>query len=64
MTSYLRQLLIEALVVGLVTGLAVVAHDPKTFADGMLLGVGVHLAFELLGANRYYCSHGAACVPA
>lgn len=56
-------LLLEAVVVGAILAavLAVVAGLGPT--TGFLAGAGVHLVFELVGANRWYCTHGAACRP-
>lgn len=63
-------LLIEAVVVGVVLGV-VMALGSRVYAPvsalefavfGVVLGALVHYAFELSGANRWYCTHGAACL--
>jgi hypothetical protein len=62
-------LAIEAFVVGIVLALGMVmtsfVHWPSTrlglFAWGLVLGVLVHVGFELAGGNLWYCSHGFAC---
>lgn len=33
----------------------------KACVVGLVVGACIHLAFELLGGNMYYCSFGAAC---
>lgn len=72
-------LLTETLLVGLgvaaagsalraVTGPVTVSYPPGSvrippFAAHFLIGAGSHLAFEALGANRYYCQHFPQVVP-
>ena len=55
--------LVEALVVGLATGLllSILPNFGNTFVTGFVLGVFAHVLFELLGANKWYCTYGAAC---
>ena len=57
----LKQLTIEALVVGLITLIASNFFNMKSKAQIFLMGVVIHIVFELSGANAYYCKHGAAC---
>ena len=57
----LTEVTIEAIVVGLVTVIASNFFDMKSKAQIFFMGVLIHFAFELLGANAYYCKHGAAC---
>ena len=58
-------LALEAITVGLVLGLVLalfrglVARRP--FVAGVALGALIHLGFETVGANAWYCLHGAAC---
>ena len=33
----------------------------KALLVGLVMGAAIHVAFELLGGNSYYCSFGAAC---
>lgn len=58
----LKQLTIEALVVGLITLLASNFFNMKSKTQIFLMGVVIHIVFELSGANAYYCKHGAACL--
>jgi hypothetical protein len=55
--------LLEVLVVGLITGvlLAAMPDMGNAFVKGFVLGALAHVLFELLGANAWYCKHGAAC---
>ena len=63
------QLLLEALVVGMTLAVALLAAHavttPKSATDvllmGFVVGILIHLGFELAGLNRVYCSIGAAC---
>lgn len=71
---YLRTLLIEAIVVAVV--LLLIGTVIKMILDKMnmfksqynnqltllISGVLTHLLFELVGANKYYCKHGGACL--
>lgn len=59
------ELFVEALVVGVVmlaldTGLSTVLknHMLTVFLTGFM----GHLLFELIGANKWYCAHGKACL--
>ena len=63
-------LVIEALTVGIVLAaclaLVVRLSGPLMGASdallaGFMLGVTIHLGFELAGANRWYCAKGWAC---
>ena len=58
------KLLTEATVVGIVM-LAIHYGLSMMFKNQMLVvfltGFIGHLLFELLGANRWYCTHGKAC---
>ena len=58
----LKQLTIEALVVGLITLLASHFFNMKSKLQIFIMGVVIHIVFELSGANAYYCKHGAACL--
>jgi len=61
--AYLWQLATEALVVGLVLALAVLAVGPLRTATGAFaVGVAIHLFFEATGMNGFYCRRGAACM--
>jgi Mg/Co/Ni transporter MgtE len=67
----MRQLVLEALVVGATLGvvLAVLASvwpstvsSPRACAiTGFVVGVAFHLAFEAVGLNGAYCRVGHAC---
>lgn len=67
--EYSTSLAIEALVVGALLAAALVigtrAFPPtttrRTVVLGFVLGIVVHLAFEITKANQWYCAHGAAC---
>ena len=66
-----RHLALEAVVVGLALALALTATTQlfrvtigtgqTSVVVGLVLGAGLHLAFELAGLNRTYCSTGHAC---
>lgn len=56
-----KQLVIEAIVVGLVTLIGSYLFNLRKKLHVFVMGVLIHLCFELVGANRYYCKHGAAC---
>ena len=48
-------------------GLAVAVAGPiasvkKALVVGLLVGAIIHVAFEVLGGNAWYCSYGAACL--
>lgn len=68
----MRQLVLEAVVVGAVLAVVLALAVwllPRAFASawkaglaGFVLGVAVHLGFELAGLNRVYCDVGHACV--
>jgi len=63
------QLLLEAssvgatLAIALVIAFAIVKPTTmtKTLLIGFVLGVLIHLGFEIAGLNKYYCSAGHAC---
>lgn len=59
------KLLVEALVVGLIM-LAIhyvsSLFIPNPIIVVFLTGFMGHLLFELIGANRWYCKHGKACL--
>lgn len=68
--GYTITLLIEAGVVAAVTALALalavavtgpISTVPRAVMVGTVLGALIHVAFELAGANTYYCTGGAAC---
>ena len=56
-----KQLIIEAIVVGLVTLASSYVFDLTKKKQVFIMGIIIHLCFEFAGANRYYCKHGAAC---
>lgn len=64
------RLLTEASVVGMITASALVAKfyflgadrgPMDVFLKGFLIGAAIHLTFEAVGANTWYCTHGTAC---
>lgn len=66
---YIQTLAIEAFVVGGI--LAIVHHlishiqaskNVPPMMTMFAIGVMTHLLFEAVGANRWYCRHGAACL--
>lgn len=70
MTTYTRNLLMEASVVAAVTALALalavriagpITTPLRALIVGTVTGACIHIAFELAGANSYYCRAGAAC---
>ena len=59
------KLLVEALVVGLVmvaidSGISMIMKNHLLVV--FLTGFIGHLLFELSGANKWYCTHGKACL--
>lgn len=64
-------LLLEALIVGIIFAVllliasAVVVPDTidKQIKCGFVVGVMGHLIFEAIGANKWYCTNGHACMP-
>lgn len=59
------KLLVEAFVVGLV--MLGIHYGFSMFLNNNLLTVFLtgfigHLLFELIGANKWYCTHGKACL--
>jgi hypothetical protein len=67
--NFTSQLLIEALVVGVLfvvlMYLTTLVHKPDSemmyYIHFFVAGVAGHLLLELLGINRYYCKAGNAC---
>ncbi len=68
--TYATRLAMEVAVVGAVTALALafavsvtgpIRTVRKGLVVGLLMGAVIHVAFELLGGNAYFCSFGAAC---
>ena len=61
------QVLIEALVVGLVFAILVLiasfafGSSANPAILGFVSGFIGHLVFEAVGANKWYCANGAAC---
>jgi hypothetical protein len=55
------QLIIEAIVVGFVTLIASYGFDTSKKTNLFLMGVLIHLIFEIIGANKVYCKSGYAC---
>ena len=55
------KVIVEAVVVGI--SLLVFAKALKMLNVTNLFVVGflIHLVFEILGLNKWYCKHGAAC---
>ena len=63
----MTQLIIEAVVVGLLLGIIGVfftkqLKDYSTFSIFFISGALTHFAFELMGANKWYCKNGNACL--
>ena len=68
--AYIGSLLLEISVVAAITALALalavtiagpIRTARKALGVGLIIGGGIHIAFELLGGNKFYCSYGAAC---
>jgi hypothetical protein len=68
--SYGSRLALEAAVVAVVTAVALafavavtgpIGSVRKALLVGLVMGAAIHVGFELLGGNSYYCSFGAAC---
>lgn len=66
----MMRLLFEVAAVALVTAVALVfavavggpiKTPVKALVVGLLIGALIHLGFEFLGGNAYYCRYGAAC---
>jgi len=64
------QVLIEAISVGATLALAlglvfILGYAPTTLMDtlivGFIVGCLIHLGFEVLGFNAWYCKYGSAC---
>ena len=65
---YTTRLVMEAACVGAVVAVALLVGqflNPvdriQTLLYGFMLGMLIHLGFEVTGLNTYYCRHGAAC---
>jgi len=64
-----RGVLVEALAIGVMTALVLmaarrvttVASDANALLVGFVIGVLIHLACEFTGINAWYCRHGSAC---
>jgi len=69
MFVYMSMVFVEALIVGAVMAIALSVSDvlvpingPQRAAyTGFIVGALIHMAFEIFGANRWYCSQGASC---
>ena len=67
--TYLQTLILEAVFVGaslaIVLAVALRMVRPTSITHtlilGFIIGVGLHLGYEALGLNKYYCSTGASC---
>ena len=62
------KLLIEALIVGIILciiGMPVLLYGKNNNCSYMiklfLIGIFIHLFFEFLGINQWYCKNGYAC---
>ena len=58
---YARQLIVEAFVVGLVLAVVGSFISMESMTSRFLVGVAIHLGFEALLFNKWYCKRGAAC---
>jgi hypothetical protein len=58
---YWRQLAIEAFVVAVIFAILYVLFPVRGPAGIFVLAACGHLLFEASGANRWYCTNGAAC---
>ena len=66
---HMMHVIFEAIVVGIITALALVSAftivHPQTptqlLATGFIIGVLIHLGFEIAGGNAWYCKYGSAC---
>ena len=66
------QLAIEAIMVGVVLSALVILvkklfhlnfnNDMQLILIMFLVGISIHLGFELTGANKMYCDFGVACM--
>jgi hypothetical protein len=57
----MMQLMIEAIIVGFITTIASYGFDTTKKLNLFLMGVVIHLVFEIVGANKMYCKSGYAC---
>ena len=70
MNMYIPRLGLEAAVVGAVLALALLLvqsrFPPTSHADiifqGFVVGIMIHLGFELFRGNKWFCTYGAACM--
>ena len=65
MYNLVMKLLVEAFVVGLV--MLVIHYGLSMLLNNQLLVVFLtgfigHVLFEIFGANKWYCTHGKACL--
>ena len=65
MDEYKKQVAVEAVAVGFILIVLWVLLRPLMPTSDIwslfILGAGVHLGFEIMGANKWYCANGAAC---
>jgi hypothetical protein len=65
MDEYKKQVALESFAVGLILLMLWVLVKPLMPTTELwsvfLLGAGVHLGFEIVGGNKWYCTNGAAC---
>jgi hypothetical protein len=67
--SYISSVVVEAIIVGIVLAVSLSVSDvlvpingPQRAAyTGLVVGMLVHVGFEVFGANRWYCKQGASC---
>jgi len=67
--QYFSSVLVEAIIVGVVLAVCLSVSDvlvpingPQRAAyTGLIVGILVHIGFEVFGANRWYCKQGASC---
>lgn len=57
----MQKLIYEAVIVGIITLLASNFFNTKSKIQVFFMGVCIHLFFEYLGLNKYYCENGYAC---
>ena len=54
-------MLVEAAVVGAVLAAVGQLYELDVHWKLFVAGVLIHIGFEMLGFNKWYCKHGAAC---
>jgi hypothetical protein len=59
---YWRQLAVEALVVAIIFTILYALFPFRGLGGIFMLAACGHLLFEASGANRWYCTNGAACM--